>query len=329
MGDESGGPAPLHLALIGCGSMGRRLGRAAAGLDGVVIRRLVDIEEAAAARLGRELATDDRSVDANDAFLRDDIDAVIIATPHDTHAELVTAAAQAGKHVFVEKPLALRHPDAERVREVVAESGVVCCVDFAFRAAPAVRIVKTRLPRPTAITLHAAVDALTDTWPGEAGQGGVLAYAGSHSIDLACHLAASRAVRVHAVGGRYARRAGLPDTYAATLRFASRAVAQVIVGEFGRSARLSSWWGSVTDGTQVASLWNDLRHARVTAGGRTVAEVLDAPPEAANHAAMLRSFVQAIRGSEPALAGIEDGVRAVRLADAIYESIAIGRSVDL
>jgi predicted dehydrogenase len=294
-----------------------------------VVRRTVDLDETAAAQLAEDLAAGDWTVNPSEAFLRDDVDAVVIATPHDTHVELVADAARAGKHVFATKPLALRYPDAQRVGEVVAESGVVGCVGFAFRAAPAVQTARQHIPRPLAITLHAVVDPLAEGWPGEASQGGVLAHVGSHAIDLACHLAASPPVRVHALGGRYARRAGLPDTYAATLRFASQAVAQLIVGEFGRSSRFSSWWGTVSDGTREASLWNDLRSVRVMAEGQSVASVLDGPPETANHARLLGSFVQAVRAGKSAPASIEDGVRAVRVADAIYESIATKQPVDL
>src|SRR5215216_3738360 len=96
----------LGCALIGPGNFGRSLGRALqedarvyfAGVLGVT----QDEASAGAAELGG------RAYVSLDELLRDDaVQAVLIATPSDTHAELALAAAHAGKHIFCEKPMAL------------------------------------------------------------------------------------------------------------------------------------------------------------------------------------------------------------------------------
>lgn len=81
-----------------------------------------------------------------DDILRDpDIDAVVIATPHSRHLDQVLRAAAAGKHIFVEKPLALdRHSAADAV-ETIARSGVKLAVGFVRRFHPSICEVRARL----------------------------------------------------------------------------------------------------------------------------------------------------------------------------------------
>ncbi len=320
---------PIRLALIGCGRRGRALARHATQIEGVEVHRYIDLDGAAAEQLASEHDGRDWSEDPNDALLRDDIEAVIIATPHEPHAELAIQAAEAGKHAFVEPPLALRHPDAVRVQQAFARTQMLCGVDFAFRAAEAVRLVRSRIPGPIALTLHATTDSLIDVWEGDAAHGGVLALVGAECLDLLCHLAGSAPVRVHAVGGRHTRRSGLPDSYGVTIRFSNGAIAQAVIGEIGSSRRRSAWWGSVSDGARVASLWNDLRSAQVDEHGRAIGQVDESTPRSDDRARMLAAFVDAVRNGQRPLATVHDGVRAAQLADAIYESMAGGGAVEV
>lgn len=89
-----------------------------------------------AEEVGAEAAT------SLDGLLGDDrIDAVMIATPHTTHAELVCEAASAGKHVFVEKPMTLTVTDARRCIEAASEARVTLYVNhFRRRMTATVRL---------------------------------------------------------------------------------------------------------------------------------------------------------------------------------------------
>jgi predicted dehydrogenase len=73
------------------------------------------------------------------------IDAVVLATPHATHAEQIAAAAKAGKHVFVEKPLGLARDECERAVAACAERKVTLAVGYNWRFQPALREVKRML----------------------------------------------------------------------------------------------------------------------------------------------------------------------------------------
>jgi predicted dehydrogenase len=73
---------------------------------------------------------------------RDDIDAIDIGTPNNTHAEIAISAAKAGKHVICEKPLSLNAEEAARMLEAVREAGVVHMICHNYRFAPAVQYAK-------------------------------------------------------------------------------------------------------------------------------------------------------------------------------------------
>ena len=246
---------------------------------------------------------------------RSQIEAVLIATRPETHARLVAAAARAGKHVFVEAPLATKLPDARRAHAAVREARVVAGVDFALRAAAGVRLVRSAIPGPRAIVVRATVDSLAERWEGEAEHGGVLGAFGSPALDLAVHLAGSRPLRVY--GTRRALRAPLGAAGHAHRdhQICERRRGSGVVGEFGAPESGDIYWGDVNDGARRAELWNDMTQARVFEGERVVAET---PGPASGHGAsdaMLIAFVAAVRGDGWPLADSADGVRAVQLAD--------------
>ena len=74
-----------------------------------------------------------------------ELDGVVLATPHSAHAEQIIAAAQAGKHVFVEKPLGLSRQSSERAVAACAEHGVTLAVGYNWRFQPALREIKRQL----------------------------------------------------------------------------------------------------------------------------------------------------------------------------------------
>ena len=82
-------------------------------------------------------------VDTYDELLASDaLDAVVLATPHSKHLQQIQAAAAAGKHVFVEKPITLTKSDAEEAIAVCRDAGVVCAVGFNRRFHPAIAEAK-------------------------------------------------------------------------------------------------------------------------------------------------------------------------------------------
>lgn len=92
----------------------------------------------AAAQLGWE----SHVTDWRDLMARDDIDLIDINTPSDTHKDIAVAAAEAGKHIFCEKPLALSLADAREMLQAAESAGVKHMIGFNYRFVPAVRLAK-------------------------------------------------------------------------------------------------------------------------------------------------------------------------------------------
>ena len=140
----------LNVGLIGAGFMGKAhsLGYAAMPMffwpaPAIPYRKTIaDVTEELAAeaalRFGFESSTGDWRRIIDDPA----IDVVDIATPNDQHAEMAVAAAEAGKHVLCEKPLARTAEEAQPMFEAVRKAGVVNMVAFNYRRTPAVVLAK-------------------------------------------------------------------------------------------------------------------------------------------------------------------------------------------
>lgn len=132
-----------RLAVIGCGYWGQNLVRVFQSLG--ALRRVC---ESAPDRIdvAKKLAPAVPVCDCFDSVLDDpDIDAVVIATPAETHAKLASAALAAGKHVFVEKPLALTHREGLKLVEQAHAAGLVLMVGHILEYHPAVTELVSRV----------------------------------------------------------------------------------------------------------------------------------------------------------------------------------------
>ena len=99
-------------------------------------------DEAALKAAAEKFAWEAYETDWRKLILRPDIDAIDITTPSDAHKEIAMAAAQNGKHVFCEKPLALNLSDAREMLECVKKNGVKHQIGFNYRFVPAVQLMK-------------------------------------------------------------------------------------------------------------------------------------------------------------------------------------------
>lgn len=128
---------------------------------------------------------------------RDDIDVIDIVTPNHTHVEIALAAIEAGKHVIVEKPLALTVEDAKRMHKAAKESGVKHMICHNYRFAPAIQFAKQlidqgRIGRVFHYRANYLQDFIIDpkfplVWrlKKEIAGSGALGDIGAHSLDLA------------------------------------------------------------------------------------------------------------------------------------------------
>lgn len=186
------GNRKLRLGLLGCGAIAsyahvRVLGR----LSGAELVGVADPDPEAQARARRlsRVPVHDRS---DELLGREDLDAVAICAPTPLHAELAVAAAAAGKHFYLEKPIATSLAEAQRVLESEARAGVVGAVGFNRRLHPlyahARRMLRSgRIGPIRAVTMAFCEPRPAGTMPGwmarRATGGGVLLDLGSHHFD--------------------------------------------------------------------------------------------------------------------------------------------------
>jgi predicted dehydrogenase len=134
--------AMLDVAVIGCGYWGPNLVRNFRSLPGVRVSVICDTSRERLEHLGQlypevELSTDVRRVTADPA-----IDIVAIATPVSTHHTLARACLEAGKHVFVEKPMAATSGQCQELIELAEARGLTLMVGHTFIYTPTVRRIK-------------------------------------------------------------------------------------------------------------------------------------------------------------------------------------------
>ena len=130
----------IRIALIGCGYWGKNHARNFSALG--VLALICDPSEVGRAK-AKELAPEaEISEDPESAFARDDIDAVVIATPAETHCDLALKAFASGKHVLVEKPMALTYADAVKMNEAATEHGRILMVGHLLEFHPAITKIK-------------------------------------------------------------------------------------------------------------------------------------------------------------------------------------------
>ena len=206
VGKKSGVPV---IAVIGAGNFTTRTLLPA--LKGASVRQKVIVSSGgvtgsyAAGKFGFESS----STDVAAVLADDEIDAVLITTPHHTHAKLVCQALDAGKHVFVEKPLALTLEEVDEVEAAARKASDRCLMlGFNRRFSPHLKAMKdglrgTKEARAIMLTVNAgAIPANHWTQDPEVGGGRILGEA-CHFIDLARYLAESPLTNAtgHYLGG--------------------------------------------------------------------------------------------------------------------------------
>ena len=133
---------PLVLAQLGCGYWGPNLLRNFSALEGCEVRYVVDSSPDRRAFV-QATFPQTRAIDSVDAALGDPaVDAVIIATPAGTHFRLAQEALRAGKHVFVEKPLATTTAEVDQLGQAASDANLIVMAGHTFVYNGAVRYVK-------------------------------------------------------------------------------------------------------------------------------------------------------------------------------------------
>jgi predicted dehydrogenase len=317
--------AVVRWGLIGCGDIAAR--RVAAALSEApgsrlvaVSRRQVDKAEEFARRFGAERW----HVEWED-LLRSEVDAIYVATPVALHARMTIAAAEAGKHVLCEKPMALDVAECDLMVSAAAASGVKLGVAYYRRFYPILQRVKELMREGV---IGAPVTAQADSfgafdpgpddprrWIVEKGQsgGGPMFDVGCHRLEVFLNLFGAVA-EVRGVVARVALSRDVEDTAVAVLRFEQGPVATVRVTHAVAEARdtLEIWGrkGSI----HIPNLNGP--ELRLRANGSESVE--QHPPPVNLHQPLVDQFVRAVRGPETVVVDGHVGREVNRLLAGVF-----------
>jgi predicted dehydrogenase len=199
----------IGVAVIGCGAVSASH---LAALRAVPEARLIacaDVEEKRAEEKAREFGAARHYAGWEQAVNDKEVQAVVICLPHHLHAQASLAAARAGKHILIEKPMALSLADAKKMAHEASKAGVTLMVGQVLRYRPTYRMAKRLLKAgiigvPSQLIRRRLMWAIEAprawaTKPAEAG-GWLLYGYGSHEVDMILWLIDSRADSVFAMG---------------------------------------------------------------------------------------------------------------------------------
>ena len=328
----------ISLAVIGAGRIGQIHATNAARNPGVTLVGVADAIPEPAAKLAAALGT--KVVTVEEIFTDRSVDAVLIGSSTDTHADLIQRAAAAGKHIFCEKPVDLELSRARECEKVVNASGKACLIGFQRRFDPTFAALKARLEKGEIGELEALSVISRDPGapPVEYLQrsGGIFKDMLIHDFDIFRWIFGEEAETVYATASALtdpaiATLANDADTTAVTLRTVSGKLAQIHTSRraaYGYDQRFEVL------GSKGMLQAGNHRPTEVVASGPDVVSV-DKPEHfflqryERAYRNELDHFVAVLAGQEKLRVSIEDGVKALELADAATRSWKEGRIVRL
>ncbi len=135
----------MRIALAGAGAFGEKHLDGLKNIDGVEITSVISRRAEQAAQVAEKYGAKHSGTDLAEALARDDVDAVILCTPTDMHAQQAIACMEAGKHVQIEIPLSDSWGDAEAVLKKAQETGLTCMVGHTRRFNPSHQFVHNKI----------------------------------------------------------------------------------------------------------------------------------------------------------------------------------------
>ena len=322
-----------RLGIVGVGWLGGVLADAAETTGRAEVVSCYARSPAAREAFARERSV--RAAESVEALLADvEVDAVVLATPHSTHTDLIERAAAAGKHVFVEKPLTLTVADARRAIEATRSAGVTLQTGYQRRRQPTNRKIKALIEEGKLGTLlqlegnqsgPAAHNPDFPAWradPAEAPAGGMTAM-GVHIVDT-FHYLAGPAKRVAAFSKRVHGWRELDETTTVIIEYQSGPLGYVGTSYYVPAVNAIAVYGS------DMNAWNEEDGTRFLIQKRGEPARSERPTEVIDtFVDEMAEFARCIlEGAEPETGGSE-GLEVAAVLEAIVRSAATGASVDL
>jgi myo-inositol 2-dehydrogenase/D-chiro-inositol 1-dehydrogenase len=295
----------------------------------------VDLDGERASQLASITAAKRFSRRLEDVWSDQDIDVVVIATTTHTHHQLAIEAARHGKHILLEKPMAMTVDECLEIETACDYAGVTAVLGYKFRFTDAVIAAREAVPNPRVLiaqTLYDPAPVGANAWVNDrALSGGRLVSSLVHSVDLLRFLSGDEIVRVSAVGGSVTGRSDEPDTATATLVFSTGAIGSIVHGTAGASGLLSTWSFQAADVGGNATIHDHGRRLTLHREGASDTTVVDpcVDPFEAGTAPLFEALVDAVTGQDVDVPGPRDGTLSLLVSRCIEEAIATGQPVSV
>jgi predicted dehydrogenase len=327
---------PVRVGVVGLGYWGPNLARNFAAIPGSEVTWLCDADETARARLSRTLPAARATADLDELLADPDLDAIVLATPVPTHAQLAVRVLEAGKHCFVEKPLAQSAADAERAVAAAQRADRLLMVGHLLEYHPGVRRLKE-------LTASGELgDQIYYIYGNRLNLGklrsdeNALWSLGAHDVSVVLYLADEEPTEVHAHGESYVQ-PGVEDVVFCFMRFPS-----------GLAAHLHLSWLDphkerrfTVVGSQKMATFDDMELERKLTiydkgfdeDSRTYGEYITRSgdvfsPRVPNVEPLrveCEHFLDAIRSGQPPRSDGASGLRVVRVLEQLQSSLDAGR----
>jgi predicted dehydrogenase len=284
-----------------------------------------------------------------DLLARHDVDAVLVASPHTAHLAQVTAAAQAGKHVLVEKPMGLNAAECDAMIRACSDARVVLSVIQTVRFRGSVArgrrmIAEGHIGAVRMIELHTLfewVPVTSKNWTQDEAEGGLILDQGAHNFDFLRWFAGSEALRVFGKVKSYGQTAWPFPTAMAQVEFrngvlantwmsfelpkpgvANSAFRALVVGETGM-LDIDSYGKlhAALDGKPWELVWEQ---PAIDYVNKPLA-----PERLEAFYTQVQDFIDSVRQRRPPAVTGEDGRAAIELIDAVRQSSRTGQAVEL
>jgi len=306
----------LNFALVGAGNLAKWAHLPALKkLDGARLHAVHSNSGARGKSYGMRFGASYAGSDYNAILADNDIDAVLIASRHSEHAQQAIEALTSGKHVFLEKPMAVTLDECRALSRAVQTSGKRLMVGFNRRFAPYYLDLKKNLSgrtSPVVVTVRMNSPGIENGWAAEASQGGVVLGEGCHFIDLMYWLLESEPVSVSAYGfGGH--------NIAASLKFADGSIGNFVYTVVGSESSAGEMVEIFAPG--VAARSEDFKRLIVKKKTQSSSSKFFA---AKGYDAQLASFVKSLKEGTETEITVRDGTRATLGCLLMLESAETG-----
>lgn len=253
----------MRIALAGAGAFGEKHLDGLQKIDGVEITSIISRTAEQAAAVAEKYGARHHSTELADALARDDVDAVILCTPTQMHAEQAIACMDAGKHVQVEIPLADSWADSQAVLAKQQETGLVCMVGHTRRFNPSHQWVHNRITAGEIAVQQMDVQTYffrrkninakgqPRSWTDH-----LLWHHAAHTVDLFAYQA-GRIVQAHAVQGPIHPELGIAMDMSIQLKSESGAICTLSLS-FNNDGPLGTFFRYICDNGTYIARYDDL-----------------------------------------------------------------------